>query len=150
MQPVAIVIPNWNGSALLANLLGKLRQQTHAIERIIVVDNGSSDDSLVVASSFGAENIELGQHTGFSHDVDFGIRCATGGFRGVYVPDAVAYHQGSATLGPWHPDTVRKISRNQLLLVAKHYPRRWILRYGWPVFVAQGLWGFVALRHGAA
>ena len=60
-----------------------------------------------------------------------------------------AYHQGSATLGRWHPDTVRKIARNQLLLVAKHYPPNWILRYGWPVFIAQTLWGFVALRHGA-
>jgi hypothetical protein len=60
----------------------------------------------------------------------------------------VAYHQGSATLGIWHPDTVRKISRNQLLLVAKHYPRGWILRYGWPILIAQGLWGLTALRHG--
>ena len=67
----------------------------------------------------------------------------------MYVPEAVAYHQGSATLGRWHPDTVRKISRNQLLLVAKHYPPNWILRYGWPVFIAQTLWGFIALRHGA-
>jgi hypothetical protein len=44
---------------------------------------------------------------------------------------------------------VRKIARNQLLLVAKHYPPNWVLRYGWPVFIAQTLWGFVALRHGA-
>jgi GT2 family glycosyltransferase len=86
----------------------------------------------------------------YLEDIDFGIRCAAGGFKGVYVPEAVAYHQGSATLGRWHAETVRKISRNQLLLIAKHYPRQWILRYGWPVFVAQGLWGFVALRHGAA
>jgi hypothetical protein len=33
--------------------------------------------------------------------------------------------------------------------VAKHYPRKWVLRYGWQVFVAQTLWGLVALRHGA-
>jgi hypothetical protein len=33
--------------------------------------------------------------------------------------------------------------------VAKHYPKKWVLRYGWPVFVAQTLWGLVALRHGA-
>jgi hypothetical protein len=33
--------------------------------------------------------------------------------------------------------------------VAKHYPPNWVLRYGWPVFIAQTLWGFVALRHGA-
>src|SRR3984893_4478245 len=83
-------------------------------------------------------------------EIDFRLRCAPAGFREVYVPEAVACHQGSATLGRWHPDTVRKISRNQLLLIAKHYPRRWILRYGWPVFIAQSLWGLVALRHGTA
>ena len=85
----------------------------------------------------------------YLEDVDFGLRCAEAGFGGLYVPEAVAYHQGSATLGRWHPDTVRRISRNQLLLVAKHYPPNWILRYGWPVLIAQALWGFVALRHGA-
>ena len=58
----------------------------------------------------------------YLEDIDFGIRSAIAGFTGIYVPDAVAFHQGSATLGRWHPDTVRKIARNQLLLVAKHYP----------------------------
>ncbi|MEN6536210.1 MAG: glycosyltransferase family 2 protein [Bryobacteraceae bacterium] len=82
-------------------------------------------------------------------DVDFGLRCAMGGYRGVYVPDAVAYHAGSATEGPWNPDTVRRIARNQLLLVAKHYPRNWFVRYGWQVLVAQTLWGFVAAKHGS-
>ncbi len=265
---ISIVIPNWNGSTLLVDLLSRLGRQTRPIDRVIVVDNGSTDDSVTRVRSLGAEVIELEQNTGFSHavnlglqeagagwiavmnndvapepgwletlidaaeqaqawfatgklldarkrdrldgafdaicrgacawrcghgrpdsslwnqprdicfapftaalfraelfqqvglldenfesyleDIDFGIRCATAGLAGVYVPEAIAYHQGSATLGRWHPDTVRKISRNQLLLVAKHYPRKWVLRYGWPVFVAQGLWGLTALRHGAA
>jgi GT2 family glycosyltransferase len=268
MRRVTVIIPNWNGSARLGSLLSALRVQTQDIQRTIVVDNGSTDDSLEVARSFGAATILLGKNTGFSHavncgiravesgwiavvnndvtperewlaalmakaeatkawfasgklldaqkrdcidgsfdalcrgacawrcgqgrpdsplwnqpreiwfapftaaifrwelfqqiglldedfesyleDIDFGMRCAAASLRGIYVPDAVAYHQGSATLGRWHPDTVRKISRNQVLLIAKHYPRKWILRYGWPVFVAQGLWGIVALRHGAA
>ncbi|HEY7615722.1 MAG TPA: hypothetical protein VH744_02890, partial [Terriglobales bacterium] len=41
-----------------------------------------------------------------------------------------------------------RIARNQALLVAKHYPRVWGLRYGWPVLVAQVLWGGLAIRHG--
>jgi len=266
---VAIVIPNWNGAARLANLLERLSRQTYSIGRVIVVDNGSSDESLAVAKNAGATLIELGSNTGFSHavnrgiqavasadwigimnndvspepdwlaqlmskaesedasfatgkllddsvehriegsfdaisrggcawrcgngrldsplwdqpreirfapftaaifradlfqrvglldeqfesyleDIDFGFRCSVAGFTGIYAPQAVAYHTGSATLGRWHRDTVQKISRNQLLLVAKHYPPKWILRYGWPVFVAQSLWGLVALRHGAA
>ena len=84
----------------------------------------------------------------YLEDVDFGIRCALRGYSGVYAPDAVAAHEGSATLGKWHPDTVRRISRNQLRLVTKHYPRNWIWRYGWCVLIGQTLWGLLATRHG--
>ncbi|MCX6623517.1 MAG: glycosyltransferase family 2 protein, partial [Acidobacteria bacterium] len=86
----------------------------------------------------------------YLEDVDFGMRCALRGEKGLYVPSAVGWHEGSATLGVWHQDTVRRISRNQVLLVAKHYPGNWLLRYGWPVLVGQLLWGMVAARHGAA
>jgi len=82
-------------------------------------------------------------------DVEFGLRCALAGIQGWYVPEAVAWHRGSATLGRWHPHTVRRISRNQVFLVAKHYPARLILRYAWPILVGQCLWGGLALRHGA-
>ena len=84
----------------------------------------------------------------YLEDVDFGLRCAVAGCAGRYVPDAVVWHQGSATLGRWHPETVRYISRNQVFLLAKHYSPRMLVRYAWPIAVAQGLWGFVALRHG--
>jgi GT2 family glycosyltransferase len=268
MEHVAIVIPTWNRAELLARALENFARQTYPIHRVIVVDNGSTDDSAAVATRAGALVISLGVNAGFAaavnrgigeaagakwvcvlnndvtlepdwlariiakldeenawfatgklldahsreridgsfdavcrggcpwrcghgrldsplwneprtiqlapftaavfraelfhrvglldqrfesylEDVDFGLRCAEAGLGGLYVPGAVAYHQGSATLGRWHGDTVRKMARNQLLLVAKHYPRGWVLRYGWPVFVAQALWGIIALRHGA-
>jgi GT2 family glycosyltransferase len=266
MRRVAIVIPTWNRAALLAEVLGDLGRQTYPIERVIVVDNGSTDDSAAVAARAGAEVIALGANAGFAaavnrgireaadtewvavlnndvspepgwlahvmakvgdawfatgklldasaheridgsfdllcrggcawrcghgrpdselwnqprsiqsapftaavfradlfsrvglldeqfesylEDVDFGLRCAELGLSGLYVPEAIAYHAGSATLGRWHRDTVRRMARNQVLLVAKHYPPDWIKRYGWCVLVAQILWGLVALRHGA-
>jgi hypothetical protein len=267
MTPVAVVIPTWNRSDLLALLLADLARQTYPIARVIVVDNGSTDDSAQIAERAGAQVIAMGANLGFAaavnrgieesacdciavlnndvslapdwlarlvaalegtaawfatgklldaaeharidgsfdalcrgacawrcghgrldsdiwnqprhirfapftaalfrsdlfrfvgrldetfesylEDVDFGLRCAQMGLTGLYVPGAVAYHAGSATLGRWHSDTVRKIARNQLLLVAKHYPANWIKRYGWSVLVAQTLWGFIALRHGA-
>lgn len=85
----------------------------------------------------------------YLEDVDLGIRCALGGYRGVYVPQATCRHMGSATLGRWNPDTVRHIARNQVLLAARHYPAGLLLRYSWPILVSQLLWGVVAARHGA-
>ncbi len=85
----------------------------------------------------------------YLEDVDFGLRCAAKGYSGVYIPGAVAYHVGSGTLGRWNPRTVSQIARNQVLLLAKHYPRSLLFRYGWPIALAHLLWGLIALRHGA-
>lgn len=84
----------------------------------------------------------------YLEDVDFGLRSASRGYTGLYVPEAVAYHAGSATLGAWNARTVRQIARNQLFLVAKHYPMVVIWKNGWAIAVAQSLWGLLALRHG--
>jgi GT2 family glycosyltransferase len=86
----------------------------------------------------------------YLEDVDFGLRCAEHSLAGEYVPTAIAWHQGSATLGRWHPETVRHMARNQVFLLARHYPRRLLWKWAWPILVGQLLWGGVALRHGAA
>ena len=52
------------------------RASPYPIDRVIVVDNGSSDDSVLVAKQAGAEVIELGRNTGFSHAVNAGIQSA--------------------------------------------------------------------------
>lgn len=84
----------------------------------------------------------------YLEDVDFGLRCASKGYTGRYVPDAIAWHAGSATLGRWHAQVVRQIARNQVYLVARHYNSDMLRRYGWKIAVAHLLWGGVALRHG--
>ena len=81
----------------------------------------------------------------YLEDVEFGLRCASQGITGLYVPEAVAWHHGSASLGRWHSETVRRLARNQCYLVALYYPRR----FAWEILVGQALWGLVALRHGA-
>ncbi len=73
--------------------------------------------------------------------------CAQG-FTGIYVPDAIAWHHGSATLGRWNPRVVRLISRNQLLLVARHLRPRPVPLLPLADLAGQLLWGLVALRHG--
>lgn len=85
----------------------------------------------------------------YLEDVDFGLRCARLGLPGIYVPEALAWHRGSASLGRWHPETVRRMARNQVFLLARHFPNRYLRRRAWAILVAQALWGGVALRHGA-
>jgi GT2 family glycosyltransferase len=80
----------------------------------------------------------------YLEDVDFGLRCAAHKLRGRYVPGARASHLGSASLGRRHPETVRRLARNQVLLAARHLPSRDFYR----AMVGQLLWGGVALRHG--
>lgn len=84
----------------------------------------------------------------YLEDVDFGLRCASQGYNGRYVPAAVSWHAGSATLGRWHARTVRQVSRNQVFLIARHYSSGMLKRYGWKIAIAHLLWGGVALRHG--
>jgi GT2 family glycosyltransferase len=260
---VAAVIPNWNGRHLLEHLLVSMAGQTRPFDSVVVVDNGSTDDSVEFAQRTGARVLRLDRNYGFAYavnrgveaantdyiailnndveldprwleimsgtvgssyatgkilnaanhciidatfdllaasgcawragsgrtadavwdrprkvmfvpmtaaifnrvlfdqvgrldenfgsyleDVDFGLRCGSKGYSGVYVPDAVAYHRASATLGRWSPRTVRQIARNQVLLVAKHYAPALRREYGWAIAVGQCLWGVVALRHG--
>ena len=254
------VIPTWNRRDLLCTLLQSLGAQTRPFDEIIVVDNGSTDDSAEWAERAGAKVLRMGSNIGFAaavnrgieaagtdwvailnndvtvepdwleklltipadawfatgkilqagdtslldgafdeisrgacacrcgfgkpdapvwnqarpirfspmtaaifkrqlfrdiggldetfvsymEDVDFGLRCALAGKQGWYMPSAVAYHRGSATLGGWSKDTVWRIARNQVLLAAKHFrgqPR-------WPIMAGQVLWGLLALRHG--
>jgi GT2 family glycosyltransferase len=259
---VAAVIPTWNRRDLLATLLRSLAAQARPFAEVIVVDNGSADDSAELAARCGARVLKMGRNLGFAaavnrgmeaaeaewvailnndvtlepdwlskllaaaqeedvwfatgkilqaanhelvdgtfdeisrggcasrcgsgkpdgpawnqarrirvapmtaaifrrqlfrdlggldetfgsymEDVDFGLRCALAGRGGLFVPSAVAYHRGSATLGEWNKDTVWRIARNQVLLSAKYFqgqPR-------WPIVAGQLLWGMVALRHG--
>jgi GT2 family glycosyltransferase len=263
---VSVIVPVWNGRAMVEQLIASLRDQTYPIAEIVIVDNGSEDGAPEAAERIGARVIRMGSNTGFSRavnrgievcttewlaivnsdviltprwleslitaatqpgmwfaagkildasrrklidgtydclcrggcawrlghgrpdgrefsnprdiwfapgtaslfraelfrqlgcfdeqfesyleDVDLGLRCACLNYRGRYVPAAIAYHAGSASLGRWHRDTVRRISRNQVLLIAKYYPVRAILWWGWPIVLAQTLWGLVALRHG--
>ena len=84
----------------------------------------------------------------YLEDVDFGLRCAAAGLRGAYLPDAVAWHVGSASLGEWHADTVRRITRNQIFLLARHYSRGALMRCWWPIVVAQMLWCAMAASRG--
>jgi GT2 family glycosyltransferase len=264
MPTVSAVIPTWNRVELVRSLLENLHVQTRRSDRILIVDNGSSDGTPALARQLGAECIELGHNMGFAaavnegicrtdtdwililnndvvlqpdwletllrtaiarnaafavgrllqpegpldgswdlvsrgayawrcgyqrpnggpwsqprkialapmtaalfhrrvfdrvglletrfesyyEDVDFGIRCALAGLAGVYEPAAVATHLGKATLGKRAARVYFLSARNQVLLLAKHYPARTLRRFAWPILVGQTLALLAAARQG--
>lgn len=57
---VSFVIPNNNGLAVgLGDLIGSIQHQTHKNIEIVVVDSGSTDDSISVLRQLGARVIEI-------------------------------------------------------------------------------------------
>lgn len=80
-------------------------------------------------------------------DLDLALRTHLIGYRGLYVPDAVAYHVGSATLGEaLHPRVVEYITRNQFFVLTKDYPSAVFRRLLPRILVYQVLWGLFAIR----
>ena len=263
---VSAVIPTWNRADLLRSVLANLRAQTRRPDQVIVVDNGSSDNTASVARQFGADLVSLDANRGFAvavnegiahatgdwililnndvilelqwlerllsaaeaagasfavgkllqgdgggrldgswdlvsrsayawrcgyqrpddevwavqrpialapmtaalfarrvfehvgvletrfesyyEDVDFGIRCALNGFAGIYEPSACAVHLGKATFGRRAARVYFLSARNQVLLLAKHYPRPTLRRLAWPILAGQTLSLLAAARQG--
>ncbi len=76
---ISVIIPNWNGAAHLPTCLEALRRQTYARREVIVVDNGSSDESLQVLARYPEVRVlALGSNHGFAGAVNAGIRAARG------------------------------------------------------------------------
>src|ERR1700733_7659816 len=73
---VAAVVPHWNRRDLLQTLLVNLAEQTRPFDEIIVVDNGSTDDSAAVAEHAGAQIIRLKTNLGFATAVNRGIEAS--------------------------------------------------------------------------
>jgi hypothetical protein len=103
----------------------------------------------LTATLIRRELCELDEGFGsYLEDVELSLRLQLAGHRIAYAPEAVVRHHGSATDGAWSARMVYLIARNQVLLVARHYPSGWWKKEGWAVLVAQGLWGLAALRRG--
>ncbi|MGH9608843.1 MAG: glycosyltransferase family 2 protein [Bryobacteraceae bacterium] len=84
----------------------------------------------------------------YYEDVDFGVRCVLAGLEGIYEPAAVAMHTGNATLGKYGYRVMFLTARNQVLLLAKHYPVETLRKFAWPILVGQILAILAAGKHG--
>ncbi len=81
-------------------------------------------------------------------DLDLALRVQLLGYDGIYLPDAIAYHIGSATLGNTvHPKVIEYLTRNQIYLLIKDYPRSVLRRLLARIVVYQWLWAVFAIRN---
>lgn len=75
---VSAIIPTWNRADLLKSILSNLRTQSRPLDQIIVVDNGSSDSTALVAREWPVDFVAFPENRGFAVAVNEGIRRATG------------------------------------------------------------------------
>lgn len=78
MGTVSAIIPTWNRADLLKSILSNLQAQTLRPSQIVVVDNGSTDASALVAREFPVDLLAFPENRGFAVAVNEGIRRATG------------------------------------------------------------------------
>lgn len=123
-------------------------------------DEGQFDRAMPVLAGCGAAVlyrreafVECGgldaEFFAYLDDLDLALRVQLLGYGGLYVPDAVGYHVGSATLGEaLHPRVIELITRNQIWLLMKNYPAAVLRRLWWRILVYHGLWKIYALTKG--
>lgn len=80
MPEVSVIIPNWNGYEFLPDCLSSLKKQEFEDFEVIVVDNGSADNSVdFIQTRFPqVKVIELNKNIGFAAAVNLGIKVACG------------------------------------------------------------------------
>src|SRR3954451_14193117 len=85
------VVVTYNSAREITRLLADERV-AGSFERIIVVDNGSSDATLDVAHDLGALVLDRGGNGGFAVGVNAGVRAAQGDRFAVINPDIGSSH----------------------------------------------------------
>ena len=78
---VSILIVNYNGASLLRDCLGSLAAVTYARREVLLVDNGSTDDSLKVVTAFpGVKVIRSDRNLGFAGGNNLGLPHCVGDY----------------------------------------------------------------------
>lgn len=79
---VSVIVVNWNGEKFIKSCLSSLRIQTYPKKEIILVDNGSWDNSLAIVEKYFPEVrvIKLAQNCGFAKANNIALEQAKGEF----------------------------------------------------------------------
>jgi len=105
---ITVVIPCYNHAQYLPDAIASVLQQTRAASEIIVVDDGSTDDTAKVAASFGDAICYLYQpNGGLSAARNTGIRAAGGDYIGLLDSDDLWLPDYLSVLGAMLDDEPR-------------------------------------------
>lgn len=63
-QPVSAYIPCYNNARTLELTIQGIQSQTHPVDELFVVDDGSTDNSAAIAEGLGVRVLRLGQNNG--------------------------------------------------------------------------------------
>ncbi len=77
-ETVSVIVPVYNGKRFLAEALQSIVQQTRPVHEILVVDDGSTDDSSRIAATIPGVCVLRISHQGLGVALNHGIRHATG------------------------------------------------------------------------
>ncbi|HVN85634.1 MAG TPA: glycosyltransferase family 2 protein [Candidatus Binatia bacterium] len=114
---LSIVIPAYNEGAALGAVLGALKAERLPRFEIVVVDDGSTDDTAAVAASCGARVIRHPYNIGNGAAVKTGLRAARG--RLVVLMDGDGQHPTTAipalleSLGEYHMVVAARVRRSE-------------------------------------
>ena len=116
MPLVSILIPCFNAAPWLAGAIESALAQTHAAIELVVIDDGSTDDSLAIARTFESRGVRVipQANAGASAARNHGLRLARGEFiqfldaDDLLAPDKIerqlqtlAVAPGTIAAGPW-------------------------------------------------
>lgn len=80
MDLISVVVPVYNGQRYVETCLGALLKQTYKNLEIIVINDGSTDDSAALVQEFPVKLINLEKNSGLSVARNTGMDAATGKF----------------------------------------------------------------------
>lgn len=79
---ISVIVPVLDGEQFLGECLESVLWQTHPVDEVIVIDDGSTDSSAAVAESFGGVRVLRRDHEGVSSARNAGLAVATGALIG--------------------------------------------------------------------
>ncbi len=77
---ISVIVPCYNGAAFLAQALDSILAQTCRPLEIILIDDGSTDESATLARRYDAVRYAYQEHAGLGAALNHGIELATGAY----------------------------------------------------------------------